>query len=87
MKKSVNFIPFILIVLFYFFVYNNDSLSFLIKMFSLAVIILISGYIFWKKIKNNKVNKKAFILFVIFITITVVSFLYSYLCSDRTIEF
>lgn len=82
MKKSLNLIPFALLVLYYVFVHSNDGLSFLIKIITLAIIILISSFIFLRKIKKDKLNKMTLALLVLFISIAIVSFIYSYSSID-----
>ncbi len=74
MKKSLNLIPFILIALFYLFVRENEGLSFLVKMVVLAAIILVSSYMFWQKMKNQRIDKNRIGLLLLFIIIAVGSY-------------
>ena len=76
MKNKINLIPFLLLALYYLFLGRNDNAEFEVKMIVLLLIIILSFLVLYINYKNNLIPKNRIITLVVFLGISLLSFLW-----------
>lgn len=79
MKKSLNALPLLLLGFYFLFKKAFGEVSFLTEMIVLGVILIILGFVIYKKVQTNEISKSRLILLVVAVLLTTGIALQSYL--------
>lgn len=78
MKKSLNALPLLLLGFYFLFKKGFGKVSFLTEMIVLGVILIILGFVIYKKVQANEISKPRLTLLAVAILITSGMALYAY---------
>jgi len=71
MKKSLNALPLLLLGFYFLFKNAFREVSFLTEMIVLGVILIILGFVIYKKVQANEISKSRLILLVVAVLLTI----------------
>ena len=74
--KAIRFLPFLLLIIYFLLVGNNENISFEIKFIMLSIILLISIVVVIYLKKQSKIENIKVYIFLFFILLSIVSTIY-----------
>ncbi len=78
LKKLLNISPLFLLFIFNSFVSNNEKISFVNKMIIIGIILLITIFVIYEKVKNKEISKSSILIASSFILLSILIGIYSY---------